>query len=155
MLATPWGEQRAPDLARMEAARELPLEDPTPAPAEKRLRCDECGAVLAAGQTEQAWEMVLRYEEPFLQWAIERDWLPALEKFKPQLIFISAGFDAHTDDPLGDIHLKEEDFTWVTNLIVAAARQHCEGRIISTLEGGYNLNALARSVAAHLKALAS
>ena len=68
---------------------------------------------------------------------------------------LTAGFDAHTDDPLGDIHLKEEDFTWVTDLIVAAARQHCGGRIISTLEGGYNLNALARSVAAHLKALAS
>jgi len=87
--------------------------------------------------------------------AIERDWLPALEKFKPQLIFISAGFDAHTADPLGDIHLKEADFTWVTDLIVAAARQHCGGRIISTLEGGYNLEALARSVAAHLQALAS
>ena len=87
--------------------------------------------------------------------AIERDWLPALENFKPQLIFISAGFDAHTADPLGDIHLKEADFTWVTDLIVAAARQHCGGRIISTLEGGYNLEALARSVAAHLQALAS
>lgn len=87
--------------------------------------------------------------------AIERDWLPALEKFKPQLIFISAGFDAHTADPLGDIHLKEADFTWVTDLIVAAARQHCGGRIISTLEGGYNLEALAKSVAAHLQALAS
>ena len=85
--------------------------------------------------------------------AIERDWLPAIEKFKPQLIFISAGFDAHTDDPLGDIHLKEEDFTWVTDLLVAAAGQQCEGRIISTLEGGYNLEALAKSVAAHLKAL--
>ncbi len=90
---------------------------------------------------------------PGFRKAIERDWLPAIEKFKPELIFISAGFDAHTDDPLGDIHLKEEDFTWVTNLIVAAAKQHCEGRVISTLEGGYNLEALARSVAAHLQAL--
>ena len=91
---------------------------------------------------------------PEFRKAIERDWLPAIEKFKPQLIFISAGFDAHTDDPLGDIHLKEEDFTWVTDLLVAAAGQHSKGRIISTLEGGYNLDALAKSVAAHLKALA-
>ena len=91
---------------------------------------------------------------PGFRKAIERDWLPAIEKFKPQLIFISAGFDAHTDDPLGDIHLKEEDFTWVTDLLVAAAGQHSKGRIISTLEGGYNLDALAKSVAAHLKALA-
>ncbi|MDP7307364.1 MAG: histone deacetylase family protein [Roseibacillus sp.] len=99
--------------------------------------------------------LVAGTDGPGFRKAIERDWLPALEKFKPQLIFISAGFDAHTADPLGDIHLKEADFTWVTDLIVAAARQHCGGRIISTLEGGYNLEALARSVAAHLQALAS
>ena len=90
---------------------------------------------------------------PGFRKAIERDWLPAIEDFKPQLIFISAGFDAHTDDPLGDIHLKEEDFAWVTELLVDAATQHCEGRIISTLEGGYNLEALASSVAAHLEIL--
>ncbi len=99
--------------------------------------------------------LVAGTDGPGFRKAIERDWLPALEKFKPQLIFISAGFDAHTADPLGDIHLKEADFTWVTDLIVAVARQHCGGRIISTLEGGYNLEALARSVAAHLQALAS
>jgi acetoin utilization deacetylase AcuC-like enzyme len=85
--------------------------------------------------------------------AIEQDWLPALGKFKPQLIFISAGFDAHTDDPLGDIHLREDDFEWVTELVVSAAKEHCEGKVISTLEGGYNLDALARSVSAHLRAL--
>ncbi len=99
--------------------------------------------------------LVAGTDGPGFRKAIERDWLPALENFKPQLIFISAGFDAHTADPLGDIHLKEADFTWVTDLIVAVARQHCGGRIISTLEGGYNLEALARSVAAHLQALAS
>lgn len=86
--------------------------------------------------------------------AIERDWIPSIEKFKPQLIFVSAGFDAHTADPLGDIHLKEDDFAWVTKLIVSLAEKHCGGRIISTLEGGYNLDALAKSVAAHLKELA-
>ena len=92
-------------------------------------------------------------DSPGFRKAIERDWLPALDRFKPQLLFVSAGFDAHTDDPLGDIHLREEDFSWVTKLIVASANQHSEGRIISTLEGGYNLDALARSVAAHLAAL--
>ena len=92
---------------------------------------------------------------PAFRKAIERDWIPALEKFKPQLIFISAGFDAHTDDPLGDLHLDADDFAWITQLIVAMAEDHCSGRIISTLEGGYNLEALATSTAAHLKALAS
>ena len=92
---------------------------------------------------------------PAFRKAIERDWIPALEKFKPQLIFISAGFDAHTDDPLGDLHLDADDFAWITRLIVAMAEDHCSGRIISTLEGGYNLEALATSTAAHLKALTS
>lgn len=90
---------------------------------------------------------------PEFRKALERDWLPALEKFKPQILFVSAGFDAHTNDPLGDIHLKEEDFTWVTELIVSVSKDHCDNRIISTLEGGYNLEALSKSVAAHLKAL--
>jgi acetoin utilization deacetylase AcuC-like enzyme len=85
--------------------------------------------------------------------AIERDWLPAIARFKPQILFLSAGFDAHTADPLGDIHLTEDDFTWITNLIVSLANEHCDGRIISTLEGGYNLDALAKSTAAHLQAL--
>ncbi len=85
--------------------------------------------------------------------AIERDWIPALERFRPDLIFVSAGFDAHQLDPLGDLRLTEEDFAWVTKLIVAQAETHCRGRVISTLEGGYHLEALARSVAAHLSAL--
>lgn len=92
---------------------------------------------------------------PEFRKAIERDWIPAIERFKPQILFVSAGFDAHTADPLGDIHLKEEDFAWITELIVSLASDHCEGRIISTLEGGYNLEALAKSVAAHLQALAA
>lgn len=92
---------------------------------------------------------------PQFRKAIERDWIPAIEKFKPQLIFISAGFDAHTDDPLGDIHLDADDFAWITKLVVSMANTHCEGRIISTLEGGYNLDALAQSVAAHLRELAA
>lgn len=85
--------------------------------------------------------------------AVERDWLPALDAFKPHLVLVSAGFDAHAADPLGDLLLGEEDFVWVTNFIVAAAAQHAEGRVVSVLEGGYDLEALAHSVAAHLQAL--
>ena len=87
--------------------------------------------------------------------AVERDWLPTLDDFKPQLILVSAGFDGHTADPLGDFLLTEDDFAWVTGLIVDAAERHSEGRIVSVLEGGYDLAALARSVAAHLAVLGS
>jgi acetoin utilization deacetylase AcuC-like enzyme len=80
-------------------------------------------------------------------------WKPAVEKFEPDLIFISAGFDAHKDDPLASLRLTEEDFAWVTEQIVAWANTHCQGRVVSTLEGGYNLQALGRSVVAHLHAL--
>ena len=86
--------------------------------------------------------------------AIERDWLPAIEAHAPDIIFVSAGFDAHKEDPLADIRLVEDDYRWVTDFIVAMANQYAQGRIVSTLEGGYNLNALARSVSAHLEALA-
>ena len=86
--------------------------------------------------------------------AIERDWLPAIEAHDPDIIFVSAGFDAHKEDPLADVRLVEDDYRWVTDFIVAMANQYAQGRIVSTLEGGYNLNALARSVAAHLEALA-
>lgn len=79
--------------------------------------------------------------------------LPALRDFKPQLIFISAGFDGHQDDPLANLRLSEADFEWVTDAVVEIAREHCEGRVISTLEGGYNLRALGRSAAAHVRAL--
>lgn len=87
--------------------------------------------------------------------AVERDWLPALDSFKPQLILVSAGFDGHAADPLGDLLLTEDDFAWVTGLIVDAAERHSLGRIVSVLEGGYDLDALARSVAAHLAVLGS
>ena len=86
--------------------------------------------------------------------AIEWGWLPAIEAHEPDIIFVSAGFDAHKEDPLADIRLVEDDYRWVTDFIVAMANQYAQGRIVSTLEGGYNLNALARSVAAHLEALA-
>ncbi|MDL9998920.1 histone deacetylase family protein [Variovorax sp. J22P240] len=85
---------------------------------------------------------------------IEACWMPRLEEFKPQMIFVSAGFDAHRDDDLGQLKLNEQDFGWITSRIVDVARRHSNGRIVSMLEGGYNLDALARCVEEHLRVLA-
>ena len=85
---------------------------------------------------------------------IETYWIPRLEEFKPQMIFISAGFDAHRDDDLGQLGLVEQDYAWITQRIKDVAKRHARGRIVSSLEGGYNLNALARSVEAHIRVLA-
>ena len=85
--------------------------------------------------------------------AIERDWLPAIEAHRPQLIFVSAGFDAHRADPLGGLLLEETDYAWVTRLICDCARQFAGGRVIAALEGGYDLDALARSAGAHIGVL--
>jgi len=79
--------------------------------------------------------------------------LAQLDDYAPQLIMISAGFDAHKDDPLANINLTEDDFSWVTEEIGAIADKHANGKIVSVLEGGYNLDALKRSVASHLAAL--
>jgi acetoin utilization deacetylase AcuC-like enzyme len=86
--------------------------------------------------------------------AIERDWLPALQNHRPELILVSAGFDAHAADPLAQLCLQEDDFRWVTELIVDQATRYAEGRVVSALEGGYDLGALATSVQVHLEALA-
>jgi acetoin utilization deacetylase AcuC-like enzyme len=85
--------------------------------------------------------------------AVESKFLPALDAFLPQMIFISAGFDAHRDDDMSDIKLTEADYAWVTGRVVELARKHARNRIVSTLEGGYELRSLARSVEAHLRAL--
>jgi acetoin utilization deacetylase AcuC-like enzyme len=85
--------------------------------------------------------------------AIEAMWLPRLEAFRPQMIFVSAGFDAHREDDLGQLGLVEDDYAWITRQLVAVAERHAGGRIVSCLEGGYHLGALARSVAAHLRVL--
>ncbi|HXZ02655.1 MAG TPA: histone deacetylase family protein [Stellaceae bacterium] len=79
--------------------------------------------------------------------------LPALEDFRPDFILISAGFDAHRADPLAQLMLVEADYAWVTERLMACAARHCQGRIVSALEGGYDLDALAASVAAHVRAL--
>lgn len=86
--------------------------------------------------------------------AMTAEILPALEAFKPELIVISAGFDAHRDDPLGGLNLTEEDFGRVTGELRELARRHASGRLVSILEGGYDLDGLARSAAAHVAALA-
>jgi acetoin utilization deacetylase AcuC-like enzyme len=86
--------------------------------------------------------------------AVETWWLPALEAFKPQMLFISAGFDAHREDPLAMLTFVEADYTWVTEKLKAVAARHAGGRIVSLLEGGYSLSALGRSAAVHVKALA-
>jgi acetoin utilization deacetylase AcuC-like enzyme len=85
---------------------------------------------------------------------VQEHWLPALHAFRPQMIFISAGFDAHRDDDMGNMALVEADYAWITHQVMAVAKEHAQGRIVSCLEGGYNLSALGRSVVAHLKALA-
>jgi acetoin utilization deacetylase AcuC-like enzyme len=91
---------------------------------------------------------------PEIRALIDANWMPRLEEFRPQMIFISAGFDAHRDDDLGQLGLVEADYEWMTQRIKDVADRHAGGRIVSCLEGGYNLGALARSVAAHLRVLA-
>jgi acetoin utilization deacetylase AcuC-like enzyme len=85
---------------------------------------------------------------------VEMMWMPRLEAHRPEMIFISAGFDAHRSDDLGQMGLVEQDFVWITSRLMDVARQHANGRIVSCLEGGYNLGALARSVEAHIRVLA-
>jgi len=85
---------------------------------------------------------------------VSEKWLPALRAHRPQMIFISAGFDAHREDEMGQMGLVEADYAWITRQVMEVAREHAQGRIVSCLEGGYNLSALARSVVAHVKALA-
>ena len=85
---------------------------------------------------------------------IEIMWIPRLEAFKPEMIFISAGFDAHREDDMGQMSLNEQDYAWITGRVKNVARRHAKGRIVSSLEGGYNLSALGRSVEAHIRVLA-
>lgn len=85
--------------------------------------------------------------------AVNRFWLPALERFKPELIFFSAGFDAHYEDDMAQLKLREADYTWVTQQVKNIADKYAQGRMVSVLEGGYELHALGRSVLAHLRVL--
>ncbi|HSH72977.1 MAG TPA: histone deacetylase family protein [Methylophilaceae bacterium] len=85
---------------------------------------------------------------------VETEFLPALERFKPQMIFVSAGFDAHIDDPLAQLGLLNEDYYWVTQFIKQVAHDYAKNRIVSVLEGGYHLPALAESASSHVRSLA-
>jgi acetoin utilization deacetylase AcuC-like enzyme len=81
-------------------------------------------------------------------------WMPRLEAFRPEFIFVSAGFDAHREDDLGQLGMVEADYAWITEQLVGLAEKTAQGRVVSFLEGGYSLSALGRSVVAHIKALA-
>jgi acetoin utilization deacetylase AcuC-like enzyme len=112
-----------------------------------------------SGGTPKGTNMVNVPLAPYTRGAEVRDtidamWMPRLEEFAPQMLFISAGFDAHREDDLGQLGLVEADYEWITRRLVAVAERHAQGRIVSCLEGGYSLSALARSVAAHVRVLA-
>jgi acetoin utilization deacetylase AcuC-like enzyme len=87
--------------------------------------------------------------------AVRTRWLPALDDHEPELILVSAGFDAHREDPLAGLAFTEDDYAWVTHELTAVAKRHAQGRIVSSLEGGYALGALGRSVVAHVRELAT
>jgi acetoin utilization deacetylase AcuC-like enzyme len=91
---------------------------------------------------------------PAIREIVETSWLPRLEEFKPEMIFFSAGFDAHREDDLGQLGLVEADYQWMTKKVKEIADKYAQGRIVSSLEGGYNLSALGRSVEAHVRVLA-
>jgi acetoin utilization deacetylase AcuC-like enzyme len=85
--------------------------------------------------------------------SVMQHWLPALERFQPELLLISAGFDAHRDDDMAMLKLTEADYAWVTEVLKRIAEKYAQGRIVSALEGGYELHALGRSALAHIKVL--
>jgi acetoin utilization deacetylase AcuC-like enzyme len=86
--------------------------------------------------------------------AVEDAWLPALDEFRPDMVFVSAGFDAHAHDDISDLLFSDADFAWLSELVLSVADRHAGGRLVSTLEGGYDLDSLARCAAAHVKTLA-
>jgi len=85
--------------------------------------------------------------------AVTQHWLPALDRFQPEFLFVSAGFDAHYEDDMGGLALKEADYLWITETLKQVAKKHAQGRIVSVLEGGYALHALGRCVMTHIKSL--
>lgn len=92
------------------------------------------------------------YSEAF-QLAVQDHWLPALHRFRPQLMLVSAGFDAHFEDDMGQLNLLDSDYYWVTRAIMEIAERHARGRVVSTLEGGYQAHALGRAAVQHIRAL--
>ena len=113
---------------------------------------DERGSGKGEGYTLNCPMLAESGEKEYME-AFTREILPALERYKPDLLLVSAGFDAHKDDPLANINLTEESFAKLTTLMLEVAEKCCSGRIVSVLEGGYNLQALAKSVEVHLREL--
>jgi acetoin utilization deacetylase AcuC-like enzyme len=124
------------------STHQSPLYPGTGAPRERGVSTNICNANLPPNAGSEEFRNAMRASV-----------LPALTHFAPDFILISAGFDAHKDDPLANLQLVEEDFAWVTDELLAIARHACGGRVVSTLEGGYNLSALGRSAAAHVRSL--
>ncbi len=124
------------------STHQSPLYPGTGAPQERGVSTNICNAVLSPSAGSEEFRNAMRASV-----------LPALTRFDPDFILISAGFDAHKDDPLANLELVEEDYVWATDELIAVARHACAGRIVSTLEGGYNLAALASSTAAHVRSL--
>jgi acetoin utilization deacetylase AcuC-like enzyme len=113
------------------------------------------GSLTERGETGNIVNAPLRAGDGGMQFreAFESVILPALRNHAPDLIIVSAGFDAHRSDPLGNMNLVEDDYGWVTRKLLDVARERCNGRLVSLLEGGYDLTALSRSVAVHVQAL--
>ena len=126
------------------SSHEWPLYPGTGAPSERGGRGVVRNATLASGEGSAAFRRA---------WA--DDLLPELDAFAPELIVVSAGFDAHAADPLASLNVHEDDFAWITDEILALARRHARGRVVSVLEGGYDLAALEASVRAHVLRLAT
>jgi acetoin utilization deacetylase AcuC-like enzyme len=125
------------------STHQMPLYPGTGATDESGSFGNIVNAPCPAGMSSAAWRRL-----------VQSRILPRIEAFRPQLVMLSAGFDAHRADPLAQLQLEEADFAWVTQEAVALAERHAEGRVVAVLEGGYDPPALARSVLAHLEALA-
>lgn len=126
------------------STHEMPLYPGTGTPEERGAHGNVLNIPMQAGDDGAAMRAV--FEEQIL---------PTLNAYQPELLLISAGFDAHRDDPLANLALENADFTWMTEALCAVAARHCKGRVVSCLEGGYNLAALSASVACHMRALMS
>lgn len=124
------------------SSHQSPYYPGTGAASERGCAGNIANAALAAGSGSQAFRR-----------AWERELLPAIDDFAPELLLISAGFDAHRRDPLAQLELETQDFSWITRELKLLANRHCGGRIVSMLEGGYDLTALAQSTAAHVSEL--
>lgn len=124
------------------STHQWPLYPGTGSPKEHGVSGNIINATLSPGSGSEAFRAILAGRI-----------LPALEVFAPDIVFISAGFDAHRADPLAELTLEEDDYAWATSEICSLARRVCGGRVVSSLEGGYDLAALARSAAVHVRAL--